>query len=61
MRAQMDAYDATVTATATFADLTTQTFSAVSIAQLVDNDSPDWSFLVMYNKWSIISFIINKL
>jgi hypothetical protein len=40
--------DATVTATATFADLTTQTFSAVSIAQLVDNDSPDWSFLVDY-------------
>ena len=40
--------DATVTATATFADSTTQTFTAVSIAQLVDNDSPDWSFLVDY-------------
>jgi hypothetical protein len=40
--------DATVNATATFADSTTQTFSAVSIAQLVDNDSPDWSFLVDY-------------
>ena len=40
--------DATVTATATFTDSTTQTFSAVSIAQVALADSPDWSFLVDY-------------